>query len=338
MRPRTSDITTDAKRPDARTHVRRLRVAIAVAAAVIVLVLGAGSTETACLTCHDRAGLEATPQAHGRLSCYACHLRDGAWSWPGFKARELLVMYPKGIGGDRLSLAIDPVSSRACLRCHTQVLERTSESKGLRIAHAACAAGRSCGSCHARGVHAGAIRWAGQPVMEECVACHREAGITPACDSCHSDKSERERLTRGPWQVTHGRGWERTHGMGTLEWCSTCHPAGYCTRCHGVDLPHAADFGRTHGALAKAPGSKCLTCHDKTTLCDTCHGVEMPHPTGFLASHPKLASSSADPNCLTCHIQKDCTACHTKHTHPGSTDGTARLPRPGEIGLEGETP
>jgi hypothetical protein len=174
--------------------------------------------------------------------------------------------------------------------------------------------------------------------MEECVACHKQSGALASCDACHSEKGERERLAKGPWQVTHGRTWERTHGMGTLEWCATCHPAGYCTRCHGVDLPHPAGFGRTHGALAKQPQSKCLSCHEKTTLCDSCHGVEMPHPKGFLARHSKIAASEGDPKCLSCHFQRDCAACHTMHIHPGSTDGTARLPRPGEIGLKGSAP
>ncbi|MCL4078711.1 hypothetical protein MX659_03725 [Coriobacteriia bacterium Es71-Z0120] len=310
---------------------------VAVVAAVLVII-GAGSTNAACRTCHGTTSAADVPEAHARASCYACHLRDGVWSWPGSKVREIFVMYPKAIAGKRPSSAGDPVSRGACLRCHEQVMRRTSESKGLRISHADCAQGRTCGACHARAAHGEKVRWAGQPVMEECVSCHKQAGAPAACDACHSERSERERLARGPWQVTHGPGWERTHGMGTLEWCSTCHPAGYCARCHGVDLPHPADFGRTHGAFAKRPDAKCLTCHDATTLCDSCHGVEMPHPKGFLASHSKVAASASDPKCLSCHFQKDCTACHTLHIHPGSTNGTARLPRPGEIGLEGGTP
>lgn len=337
MPSRSSDIPVDVPALRARGR-RRLRVVAASLAAAAIFVLGAGSTNAACTACHRQASASTVPSAHRRASCYACHLADGAWTWPGFKAREVLVMYPKALAGKKPSLASEPVSRRACLRCHEEVLRRLSESGGIRISHVDCAQEQSCGTCHASAAHGSSLRWAQQPVMEDCVACHRQAGAPVACDACHSEKGERERLAKGPWQVTHGPGWERTHGMGTLEWCATCHPTGYCVQCHGVDLPHPADFGRTHGALAKQRDAKCSSCHDQGGLCDSCHGVQMPHPKGFLAAHPAQVSSSSDARCLSCHIKRDCDACHTKHIHPGSTDGTARLPRPGEIGLVGGTP
>ncbi|MDI6711869.1 MAG: hypothetical protein QMD96_01380 [Anaerosomatales bacterium] len=308
---------------------------VAIAAVTVVLVLGGGSTRAACAVCHrGLGGAAGAAPGHARLSCYACHLGRGAADWPSFKARELFVMYPKAVAGAGLTYGPAPVERAACLRCHRRVADSVVEANGIRVDHRACAADRPCGDCHGASAHGSALRWSKQPVMEECVACHRAAGSPTECDSCHVEHTERERLAKGPWQITHGANWSKTHGMGTLQWCATCHPSGYCVRCHGVGLPHPADFGRTHGALAKAPKAACRSCHDEA-LCDGCHGVPMPHPEGFLVRHSSEASSSADPKCLSCHIQKDCQACHEMHVHPGSTEGTARLPRPEDVGLEG---
>ncbi len=324
-------------RPAPRVTQRHSLLGLASAALVAAsLMLGGTSTRAACVACHaSSVPREGVAAAHARLSCYRCHLAEGAWSWPAFKARELLVMYPRALQGARALRDTDPVSDRACRSCHGRVMDGVVESVGIRIAHASCAVGRTCGSCHGVSAHGTALRWARQAIMEECVACHRTSGASTSCDGCHVERSERRRLEKGPWQITHGPTWSKTHGMGTLEWCATCHPRGYCVRCHGVDLPHPADFGRTHGALARSADARCETCHDRRALCDACHGIEMPHPGGFLARHSKEASTASDPRCLACHIAKDCTACHVKHIHPGATRGTAPLPRPEDIGLEG---
>ncbi len=325
----------------AKNHPRRsagqaqaLTVVIGVAM-IAALVVAGGSIRAACAGCHRGLSRAAqVPPAHARLSCYRCHLAHGVADWPSFKARELFVMYPAALAGRGVSVASAPVDRSACLRCHEQAVAGPSESKGIRIDHRSCAADRACGDCHGVDAHGTALRWSRQPVMEECVSCHRSSDAPVGCDACHVEHAERERLAKGPWQVTHGANWAKTHGMGTLEWCATCHPAGYCTRCHGVDLPHPADFGRTHGALAKGPKAQCRSCHEPA-LCDGCHGVPMPHPEGFLARHSAEASSASDPTCLSCHIQRDCRTCHEKHVHPGSTQGSAPLPRPQDIGLEG---
>lgn len=322
-------------RPGARWAARPLRAAALLVLAVCAAVLAGGSNRVACSACHrGLAEAVVASNAHTRVSCYGCHLTHGPVDWPAFKAREVFVMYPRALTGAGLHGHSASVGSTPCLRCHPAVLIEPTEANGIRLDHRSCARGRACGDCHGSAVHGTALRWARQPVMEECVACHRASDASTACDACHAKESERTRLARGPWQVTHGANWSSTHGMGTMEWCSTCHRSGYCARCHGVDLPHPADFGRMHGLLAKAKDAKCLDCHDEA-LCTGCHGLTMPHPEGFLVRHSTEASSATDPACLSCHLQKDCEACHTMHIHPGSTDGTARLPRPGEIGLEG---
>lgn len=166
-----------------------------------------------------------------------------------------------------------------------------------------------------------ATRWVREPVMEECVRCHRAQKAPVSCDSCHAGRGQKERLSVGPWQVTHGKEWRSAHGMGDIRYCRTCHPVNYCVRCHNTVLPHPTDFGRTHGSQAKRDIKSCLACHDRAG-CDSCHGLTIPHPAGFLKRHSSQARSYEDPTCAKCHRETDCQRCHVLHIHPGRTDGT----------------
>lgn len=311
-------------------RTRIMATALGLAAALLVLSATVGSFPGVCASCHAMkpfaAELEAS--AHAEVSCYDCHLTAGAWDWPQFKATELARMYPRGILGGELTGPVTRTGASPCIRCHEDVLMGTVSAQGLRINHGVCAAGGSCDNCHSTVAHGSAVRWAREPVMEDCAACHAEAGASVACDLCHDGRIESDRLAAGPWQITHGPAWETTHGMGNLASCATCHPADYCVRCHQISLPHPIDFPSRHGADAiEAPGS-CETCHDRAALCDTCHGMEMPHPGSFLKEHGSLATSFTDGRCTGCHYESDCQTCHETHVHPGASDGTINTPLP----------
>jgi hypothetical protein len=309
-----------------RVPPRGLAVAIAMFAAVLLIVSAATSAPAVCSSCHamQPAANGLAAGSHAGTPCYRCHLAAGAWSWTAFKTRELTSMYPAALLGRSLSGPDDGVSDAACLSCHTRVMTGILKGKGTRIAHRSCAEGRQCVDCHGAESHGKAARWVRQPYMDDCVACHLEQKVTIQCDTCHVERSTAERIARGPWQVTHGPNWRKTHAMGDLQLCVTCHPATKCVQCHGVPLPHPTDFGRTHGALAAAPGAKCTDCHDRKGFCDACHGTPMPHAAGFLAKHSKIAKSREDAACLKCHYDYDCASCHQAHTHPGNTKGTLR--------------
>lgn len=305
---------------------RELAIATGIFLILLVLVSAIGSSPVVCASCHSMraSATSLAASSHTGIDCYRCHLASGAWSWPAFKARELLVMYPAAMLGRGVSGADDGVPDTGCVSCHDRVLRSTLEGKGTRIAHRTCAEGRLCSDCHGTESHGKAARWVRQPYMDDCVGCHLREKATTECDACHVEKSTAERIARGPWQVTHGPEWRKTHAMGDLALCETCHPASKCVSCHGVPLPHPADIGRTHGTLADEPGAKCADCHDRKGFCDVCHGVPMPHPADFLPTHSKIAKSRADASCMKCHYRYDCDTCHTKHTHPGNTRGTLR--------------
>lgn len=263
--------------------------------------------------------------AHAGSGCYSCHLEEGLWSLPAHKGKELFRMYPAQLLG---RTTMDPgtrVSRDACMSCHEGGLPDVSKTRGLRIAHATCAAAPAkCDECHGATAHPQQVRWARVPVMDECISCHEDQNGPTECDSCHTGKLETERLKSGPWQVTHGANWQLTHGMGDLNTCATCHPSEKCVGCHKTQLPHPSDFINTHGKQALRTDAKCLDCHQSEKWCESCHGMPMPHADGFLQVHSKSAKTTRDPKCIKCHRQADCSACHVKHVHPGSTDGNLR--------------
>jgi hypothetical protein len=283
------------------------------------------SSEAACSSCHTmKPYAEATKTSqHASVGCRQCHGADAQASI-ALTSRVLGRMLPAWLkGAESLTGPGTLVPSAACLSCHADILDVETESMGMRIKHGSCV-GESgdCDDCHTSATHGDAVRWPRQPVMEDCILCHQDQGGPTECDSCHEGKLQTERLAQGPWQVTHGPEWKKNHGSGTLRTCMTCHPDDYCVDCHGIELPHAVDFGKLHGVIARQTPDSCVTCHDGSAFCTACHGIEMPHPDGFLAQHPDVAQGYSDKMCLNCHRAKDCDACHVKHTHPGNTEGT----------------
>lgn len=294
-------------------------VAIVVAVVALLAVAGiTGSTQSGCVRCHGVVAGASETAAHGGVNCVTCHA-------PGsqriaFTAAQWVEMYPAALIGREPSGPVREVPRENCLRCHQQVLEGVSSGdvSGVKIRHEVCAVDASCDGCHSTTAHGSAVRWERLPVMEDCTACHRREGAPVECDTCHAGKLKGERLETGPWQVTHGAQWRETHGMGDLDSCRTCHPADYCARCHRVEMPHSASFGRAHGEEAVADKAACQSCHKSRRFCDSCHGIAMPHPTGFLREHSKLAGTVENPSCLRCHERADCEACHSNHVHPGN--------------------
>jgi hypothetical protein len=288
------------------------------AVVVLVITLAAGSTDAACGRCHASQASTTAHSAHQGVACYSCHLDKSGWLTVAAKADELLRMYPRQLLSGKLTSLPRQTSRDSCLACHENVLQGVTAAGNLRIKHALCAQGPTCDGCHSAVAHDKAVRWQGQPVMEKCVACHQERGRSVKCETCHKESPGSRQRTAGPWQVTHGPQWEQTHGMGQLSSCATCHPKDFCVKCHGLPVPHAPDFGRSHGSYALRDRASCTTCHKSEAFCTACHGAtDMPHPAGFLKGHSKIAKGTSDPACIRCHVPTDCSQCHKNHIHPG---------------------
>lgn len=317
---------------------RRAAILIVVGFAVVIAtaLAAASSTPAACASCHAMkpfvAGLEKGP--HAQVHCYSCHIDQPGWGFPAFKANEWGKMFLSELAGRSVSGPPTPISSKRCLACHRKVMDDVVDKDGLRIDHKSCAAPPAeCTDCHGGTAHGKAARWPREVVMEDCIRCHRTQRAPMKCDTCHAGRGQAERLRKGPWQITHAATWSKTHGLGDLRDCVTCHPESKCVSCHGTVLPHPTDFGRTHGTESLKRGAKCAQCHDKSAFCDTCHGLRMPHPAGFLKEHSKDARALGQDACLKCHIVEDCRDCHLRHIHPGRTDGTIGKGPNGEIAM-----
>lgn len=310
-----------------RSHKRRRLTARAIALLVIAflaLMLGASSLPAACGSCHVMRPYVAswTSSPHASVSCYACHLPAGSWSWPGAKAREVVEMYPAAAVGATLTAPGDRISSAACLACHTSIFAGTVERRGLKIAHATCAVGAACDTCHTGVSHGTRVRWNRWPDMDDCVACHLQRSATIACDACHVRRTQARRLASVTLRATHGPTWPALHGRGELTLCRTCHATGFCVGCHGIVVPHPSEFANVHGGYSRVESARCGECHDRTTYCDACHGVPMPHAKDYLKSHSHTTKGLTDQRCTLCHDSAACVACHKMHTHAKSTKGT----------------
>lgn len=315
----TDDTGSSARQIQPRYVVVATLVALLVALVAVVTV---GSLPSACAVCHERqiAAMDSAP--HSSSDCYDCHLDDGAWGFAEEKNAELVRMYPAALLGKGMQSPVRTIGRAACLECHAEVLKGITTGDGLSIKHTVCAPDPTCDGCHSMTAHGTTVRWKTVPVMEDCVACHERAGVSLECETCHTSEPDVRRDVKGPWQVTHGPNWKKTHGMGDQGSCSTCHPDGFCAQCHRVPVPHPQDFGATHGGYAVKDEAACVTCHkSKEKFCDACHTVPMPHPDDFLKRHSRVAKGTADIRCIRCHVDTDCTACHENHIHPGGSTG-----------------
>lgn len=325
-RPLSRGIVQPAPQPVPDRGARRPRRVVLIALGALLTVtfaVGAvGSLPAACSLCHGSQSDAMAETAHGDMNCYGCHLENGLWGVAEQKTIEFTRMYPLALAGAGLRNPAAATARTECLQCHADVLDAVSSSGGISVKHRVCAPGPTCDGCHSTVAHGSAVRWAQDATMEDCVDCHERVGAATECEACHTgDRGARQR-TRGPWQITHGKNWQKTHGMGDLDGCSTCHPDDFCSKCHGVAFPHPLDFGATHGAQALEDPSACAVCHkSREQFCDACHMMPMPHPEDFVRSHSSLSEDTTDPRCVRCHVESDCVACHENHVHPGGGKG-----------------
>lgn len=271
-----------------------------------------------CVSCHARADLVSTvsqpAHAEEAIECVSCHVGRSFVDRVGFGYYQAFGMVVPFL--DTADTVAAQVRDASCTSCHGD-LAGVTVSSGLRIDHGQCAVGSTCVDCHSTVAHGDAVSWPTTYHMDYCLRCHDSAQVSSSCDTCHVGKLDKTRPSTGPWAVTHGPDWERTHGMGDMATCSACHAEDYCARCHGAGVPHTERFFMAHGRYALEQSASCSSCHRDETFCSDCHGMEMPHTTSFTRDHSDIVDADGDSACLKCHLEEDCTTCHVKHVHPG---------------------
>ena len=298
----------------------RAIVAIVLSALGVLLVLVAvGSyfaADADCAACHTEIADTTEHSTHADVECASCHVSQTTLGRTRFGATLLFGMQIHIINTETAP-ALNVPNSR-CTSCHDDLSGTVGGA--LKINHLACAEYDQCVKCHVNVGHDADTSVSQALDMFDCLSCHNQTQQTADCDVCHEGRLPADRIKTGSFAITHGANWQKTHGMGNMAACSSCHTVEKCAECHGVGVPHSYNFQRSHGAYGKSEGAQCETCHT-ASYCEDCHAIEMPHPAGFKEGHAATVKADGDDLCMTCHAESDCTTCHTMHIHPGGSIG-----------------
>lgn len=297
---------------------------------LMLLMITAGALSAAaavspasCAMCHADQADTLARSSHSELVCDSCHASSGVlglvenrlWVAGMVISAPVRAVVPSGANAQ--------VDSGRCADCHELQMPVTSVHNGVRMNHAApVKASWSCMRCHRDVGHGSEGVSLASYTMGSCLECHSTGPSNLAsCETCHveGESPSAPRAVPTTWAVTHGANWQRTHGMGDLPTCSACHGPDYCVGCHGVALPHAANYLSVHGDDVQELGETACTesCH-RAESCDGCHGgVPMPHPASFIKGHKSEVEASGEESCARCHAESSCQGCHERHTHPG---------------------
>lgn len=273
-------------RPPLTRAERRARLAGTVAVTIASLVAAwvlAGittGTDTMCLSCHrsdmphtDRLA-EEPADPHAKTGCVRCHEPGGVTGSLTYSVPSRVAHFAQGIAGAEDVRGYGaPVASAACARCHRGDVRETAtvEERGVRISHVEpLEAGAVCLDCHEMQTVTGVVGTF-TVGMAPCLRCHDNEQVSAECDYCHTK-----------------------------------------------DIAYAVNVNIEPQPKPLVPDKRCGSCHDQTS-CDACHGIRMPHTAEFIASeHPRAATldiwNNGGRTCKKCHTEtrNPCTACHKK--------------------------
>jgi len=269
-------------------------------------------TPDKCTQCHDVAKRDVTPSrgmkidhaihAEKQVSCPICHNRVA-------HNENFTLELKDPTTGEPNKKHSDFTKMKACFRCHTQG-KTTDRPTG------------ECSACHT-------------PAFELKPKSHQAAGFTKAHAKMAAEEDKRV-LAAGGSAWLSGKDADYTtpfegeadaagEGIGpelpkadAINYCSTCHARSFCTDCHGLPMPHPADFQKGHGKLGNANPKVCAKCHgNATTFCNECHhGASLKWKyqtaTPWLKQHPAAVQSVGASACFECHSPTYCANCHVK--------------------------
>jgi ubiquinol-cytochrome c reductase cytochrome b subunit len=135
-----------------------------------------------------------------------------------------------------------------------------------------------------------------------CWTCHNE----PGCTSCHGLKMPHA----SGWRHEHGRKAMATPDVCAK--CHTSERRS-CLDCHKNKPPafHTPTFRKSHSRMGAERPNLCEQCHGKNS-CLNCHGLQMPHPADWMGTHKDHgATFKPDGVCFRCHGKSKCATCHS---------------------------
>lgn len=273
-----------------------------------------------CTKCHTLAdvyvapwGLKINHKVHADkgISCTVCHNRMDA-----------LAASAVGKSGLRKRNRTNFIAMTACYRCHG--LEPGAPASGV------------CSVCHTPefdlqppghrdadflSVKHVALEAQAKADVERALVRSGEPPVTAARKSEWMKPSQGSTATVG----------ERLVSTGAVYFCGTCHVDTFCRGCHGLEMPHSAEFMKPadrnsplgHPEMARRAPSKCVNCHtkDNPNFCVNCHHGKLVNyvfdpKQDWVKIHHRIAQPGVLASCYSpplgvgCHTQKYCADCH----------------------------
>jgi predicted CXXCH cytochrome family protein len=323
-------------------------------ALIMITALGVTSSRWFCSSaCHkvqDDTIIAYNRSSHSQISCLACHepVNASAVTFMIKKVEVLGELY-KAVT-DTYELPLNPndevareMPAEQCNQCHNMERRMPTTSPGIKINHGVHMKNHvPCTECHNRVAHREDFqltlskdgkrnkKHTDYMRMAQCFRCHG-SGVgkiaTGRCSNCHPATFERKpqsHLEPGfytPGGVSSGH-WQLQQK--DPKYCLMCHAEFFCTDCHGVPMPHPADFAKLHGQRAKARPEVCVKCHAKggsaaavggakvtgTEFCNGCHHKGMDPSIPWVQQHFNVVRKNGSAGCFQCHTPTFCALCH----------------------------
>ena len=185
------------------------------------------------------------------------------------------------------------------------------------------AKGAKCADCHLEPTHTtDGVR---KPTMKKCFGCHSltdASAPSGKCSTCHPATFPLKPASHNDplWLPSQAElvSVRATHPKAAAKpdsECTFCHAPKFCQDCHGVDMPHPANWQANHSDVAsKTGGQVCMQCHPNSESCSACHhpGYK-PGGTPWIQMHPTVVQNldNGVTSCLVCHSTITCAHCHT---------------------------
>lgn len=306
-----------------------LRIALAVLLGVILLGVAfdvSTASPSLCASCHEMEARHASWAAseHVKVDCVQCHQAPTAWYELPQRVAGRIELLARDIAAHNAGEYTDPVDApggkaspiedATCLQCHSANRQATSGYRILidHVEHAE--RNGSCVSCHVRTAHPEEERSAALSFMRQCFTCHGtdEYPDAPvACDACHPTdyKLLPQSHDVADWLTEHPAALKADPNG-----CAMCHQQSFCDDCHGVEIPHPANWAVAHSKVADERGRDvCARCHGAgPDLCTSCHHSAYDASKGTWAEqHNAVVYASGAAQCLECHGGIFCSHCHT---------------------------
>lgn len=264
---------------------------------------------TSCRSCHQMtADYKSWANSnHRAFECANCHQDPGAFGYVFFKIRQFDMVIARLSKSYPVPITAD-VSNASCLQCHRRDIEGSIVVSGLRVRHREItAAGYKCTQCHNTAGHGSHVVRPVRPSMDQCTACHDGKKVFSSCSGCHV-------VDIGRPIGAQSNNYSAVR-LGTTSTCRGCHSVAKCNKCHGLELPHPADWtsGFTHApAAAFERKALCKKCHSEY-FCNLCHRFPG-HGANWRQEHSAPGPYDQQ-GCLGCHTAAPnlCALCHPRY-------------------------